>query len=71
MVKDYETKEEYAVELKFYKFLSEATFKLFNTWPNSYYNVCGPFICKNDRWFPIYSKKQDTLKLANENLRKN
>ena len=66
------TSEEYAVEAsKFYKFTPETmetAFKLFNTWPNSYYNVCGPFICKNDRWFPIYSKKYtDTLKLANEN----
>ena len=52
------TSEEYAVEAsKFYKFTPETMetgFKLFNTWPNS--------------WFPIYSKKYtDTLKLANEN----
>ena len=66
------TKEEYAEEAsKFYKFTPETmetAFKLFNTWPNSYYNVCGPFICKNNRWFPIYSKKYiDTIKLAEEN----
>ena len=46
----------------------ETAFKLFNTWRNTYYNICGPFICKDNRWFPIYSKKYvDTLKLANEN----
>jgi hypothetical protein len=65
------TAEEYAREATFYKFTPETmemAFKLFNTWPNSYYNVCGPFICKNKRWFPIYSKKYiDTIKLAEEN----
>ena len=65
------TSQEYSEKASFYNFTHktmETTFKLFNTWPNSYYNVCGPFICKNDRWFPIYSKKYtDTLKLANEN----
>ena len=63
--------QQYSEKASFYNFTPktmETTFKLFNTWPNSYYNVCGPFICKNDRWFPIYSKKYtDTLKLANEN----
>ena len=65
------TAEEYATQATFYKFTPETmetAFKLFNTWPNSYYNVCGPFICKNNRWFPIYSKKYiDTIKLAEEN----
>ena len=65
------TAEEYAREATFYNFTTETmetAFKLFNTWPNSYYNVCGPFICKNNRWFPIYSKKYiDTIKLAEEN----
>ena len=65
------TREEYAREATFYKFTPETmemAFKLFNTWPNSYYNVCGPFICKNKRWFPIYSEKYiDTIKLAEEN----
>ena len=66
------TAEEYSVEASsFYNFTPETmetAFKLFNTWPNSYYNVCGPFICKNNRWFPIYSKKYiDTIKLAEEN----
>ena len=65
------TAEEYVKEATFYNFTPETmekAFKLFNTWPNSYYNVCGPFICKNNRWFPIYSKKYvDTIKLAEEN----
>ena len=65
------TAEEYSREATFYNFTPETmetAFKLFNTWPNSYYNICGPFICKNNRWFPIYSKKYiDTIKLAEEN----
>ena len=65
------TAEEYATQATFYNFTPETmeiAFKLFNTWPNSYYNVCGPFICRNNRWFPIYSKKYiDTIKLAEEN----
>ena len=65
------TAKEYAEKTYFYEFTPETltkALKLFNTWPNSYYNVCGPFICKNDRWFPVYSKKYvDTLKLAQEN----
>ena len=65
------TAEEYSRQATFYDFTPETmetAFKLFNTWPNSYYNVCGPFICKNNRWFPIYSKKYvDTIKLAEEN----
>jgi methionine salvage enolase-phosphatase E1 len=39
-----------------------------NTWKNTFHGVCGPFIFKNDRWFPVYAKKyQDTVKLAQEN----
>tara|TARA_B100000963_G_scaffold280115_1_gene248586 strand:- start:3084 stop:3488 length:405 start_codon:yes stop_codon:yes gene_type:complete len=66
-----QTSEEYASQATFYNFTPktmETAFKLFNTWRNTYYNICGPFICKDNRWFPIYSKKYvDTLKLANEN----
>ena len=65
------TAEEYVKEATFYNFTPETmetAFKLFNTWRNTYYNICGPFICKDNRWFPIYSKKYiDTLRLANEN----
>ena len=65
------TAKEYAEEAVFYNFTEksmETAFKLFNTWRNTYYNICGPFIYKDNRWFPIYSKKYiDTLKLANEN----
>ena len=43
-------------------------FKLFNTYKNTFYNTCGPFIYKNNRWFPVYSKKYtDTILLAQEN----
>ena len=65
------TAKEYAEEAVFYNFTEksmETAFKLFNTWRNTYYNICGPFIYKDNRWFPIYSKKYiDTLRLANEN----
>jgi len=65
------TAKEYAEQAVFYNFTEksmETAFKLFNTWRNTYYNICGPFIYKDNRWFPIYSKKYiDTLKLANEN----
>ena len=65
------TAKEYASLADFYDFNEksmETAFKLFNTWRNTYYNICGPFICKDNRWFPIYSKKYiDTLRLANEN----
>ena len=45
-------------------------FKLFNTWRCTYYNICGPFIYKQERWFPIYKKKYtDNLILAQENSR--
>ena len=65
------TAKEYAEQAVFYNFTEksmETAFKLFNTWRNTYYNICGPFIYKDNRWFPIYSKKYiDTLRLANEN----
>ena len=62
---------EYANKADFYNFTENSithAFKFFNTWKQTYYNKCGPFICKNNRWFPIYSKKYvDTIKLATEN----
>lgn len=46
----------------------ELSFKLFNTFKCSYYGVCGPFIYKQERWFPVYNKKYtDNLILAEEN----
>ena len=57
--------------IKFYKFTPKTlstAFKLFNTYTNTYYQICGPFIYKDNRWFPIYSKKYtDTVILAQEN----
>ena len=62
---------EYANKADFYNFTENSitlAFKLFNTWKQTYYNKCGPFICKDNRWFPVYSKKYtDTIKLATEN----
>ena len=57
--------------ITFYDFTEESieiAFKMFNTWKNSFYGVCGPFIYKNNRWFAVYSKKYtDTVLLAQEN----
>lgn len=65
------TSKELCDMITFYDFTEESieiAFKMFNTWKNSFYGVCGPFIYKNDRWFPVYSKKYtDTVLLAQEN----
>lgn len=43
-------------------------FKLFNTNKYTYHDVCGPFIYKHERWFPVYNKKYtDNIILAEEN----
>tara|TARA_B100001250_G_scaffold78765_1_gene64684 strand:+ start:1140 stop:1556 length:417 start_codon:yes stop_codon:yes gene_type:complete len=65
------TTKELVQMITFYEFTEESlevAFKMFNTWKNSFYGVCGPFICKNERWFPVYAKKYtDTVLLAQEN----
>ena len=65
------TTKELVQMITFYKFTEESlgvAFKMINTWKNSFYGVCGPFIYKNERWFPVYAKKYtDTLLLAQEN----
>ena len=65
------TTKELCQMITFYSFTPETleiAFKMFNTWKNSFYGVCGPFIYKNERWFPVYAKKYtDTLVLAQEN----
>ncbi len=65
------TAKELCQMITFYDFTEESieiAFKMFNTWKNSFYGVCGPFIYKNNRWFPVYSKKYtDTVLLAQEN----
>jgi hypothetical protein len=57
--------------ITFYDFTEktlDTAFRVFNTWKNTYYGVCGPFIYTNYRWFPVYSKKyNDTVMLAEEN----
>lgn len=46
----------------------ELAFRLFNTFKCTYFGVCGPFIYKQERWFPVYNKKYtDNLILAEEN----
>ena len=65
------TTKELVQMITFYNFTEESlktAFMMFNTWKNTYHNVCGPFIFKNDRWFAVYAKKyQDTVRLAQEN----
>ena len=65
------TTKELAQMITFYNFTEDSlktAFMMCNTWKNTFHGVCGPFICKNDRWFPVYAKKyQDTVKLAQEN----
>ena len=65
------TTEELCQIITFYTFTPETleiAFKMFNTWKNTFYGICGPFIYKNDRWFPVYAKKySDAIILAREN----
>ena len=65
------TTKELVQMITFYNFTEDSlktAFMMCNTWKNTFHGVCGPFICKNDRWFPVYAKKyQDTVKLAQEN----
>jgi hypothetical protein len=65
------TSEELCNIITFYKFepdTLEVAFKMFNTWKNTFWGKCGPFIYKNERWFPVYSKKYiDKGILAQEN----
>jgi len=67
------TTEELCTLIYFYDFTKESleiAFKLFNTRKNTYYGICGPFIYRNERWFPIYSKKDtDTILIAEENTK--
>ena len=65
------TSKELVQMITFYKFTEDSlkiAFMMFNTWKNTFHGVCGPFICKNNRWFAVYAKKYtDTLLLAQEN----
>ena len=65
------TTKELVQMITFYEFTEESlevAFKMLNTWKNSFYGGCGPFIYKNERWFPVYAKKYtDTVLLAQEN----
>lgn len=65
------TTEELIPLIDKYHFTSETltlAFKLFNTYKCTFHGVCGPFIYKEERWFPVYNKKYtDNLILAEEN----
>ena len=46
--------------ITFYKFTSIElllTFKLFNTYTNTYYNKCGPFLRRSGLWFVVEKNK--------------
>ena len=65
------TSKELSQMITFYSFTEyslEIAMKMFNTYKHTWYGVCGPFIYKSNRWFPVYSKKYtDTVILAQEN----
>lgn len=65
------TTEELVKSIDKYEFTPETlvlSFKLFNTYNCTYHNICGPFIYKQKRWFPVYNKKYtDNIILAEEN----
>ena len=65
------TTEELVKSIDKYEFTPETlvlSFKLFNTYKCTYHNICGPFIYKQKRWFPVYNKKYtDNIILAEEN----
>lgn len=67
------TSKELCQMITFYDFTEQSidvALKLFNTYKSTYHDTCGPFILKNNRWFPVYRKKYaDTIKLAQENSR--
>ena len=52
------TLEELVNIIDFYHFNPyslEMAFKLFNTWKCTYYKICGPFILRDHKWFPVYN----------------
>lgn len=65
------TTKELCYLIKFYKFDTKTlpvAFRLFNTYRNTYHNICGPFIYKNNSWFPVYKEKySDTLIISQKN----
>ena len=65
------TTKELCQMITFYPFTEhslDVAMKMFNKYKHTWYGVCGPFIYKNERWFPVYSKKYtDTVILAQEN----
>ena len=67
------TLKEYVKLMDFYPFTEETleiAFRRFNTFKNTFYGVCGPFMLKGGRWFPVYNKPDDTnIVLAEENTR--
>ena len=67
------TTEELVKLMDFYPFTNEnleIAFRLFNTYKNTFYGVCGPFIYSEGRWWPVYNKKyEESIVLAQENSR--
>jgi len=57
--------------IKFYKFKPETlsiALKMFNTYKNTYHNVCGPYIYNQKNWYPVYAEKYtDTVIISQKN----
>jgi hypothetical protein len=67
------TIKEYVKLIKCYNFdekTLEFVFRMVNTNPNSFYNVCGPFIKKDDKWY-IFDEKKDDKKLIKDLKKEN
>lgn len=55
--------------IDFYDFKKETleyVFKMVNTYPNSFYNICGPFEKKDDKWYIFNERKQDDKKIISD-----
>ena len=65
---------EYVKLMNFYNFNVETieyAFKLFNTYQNTFYDVCGPFTNSNGKW-NIYKESNlhiDQNKISDENIK--
>ena len=65
------TTEELVDLINFYPFTEESlkiAFDRFNYHKSTFHGICGPFVCKEGRWFPIYDKQNtESVVLAQEN----
>jgi hypothetical protein len=71
------TSKEYIKLMTFYQFTDETinyAFKFFNTYKNTFYNICGPFLLNNGKW-KLYDLNKNifnsklSLEIENKKLR--